>query len=227
MNSNGSFPLATLYAQATNSTAATFGLLLIIFLSLVPCLIGTFLTVGRTWWALARDNAVPFSPFFARVNTRLSCPVQATVFTAVLTCAFGAITLGSKTGFQDITGSFIVLSTTSYALAFAPNVLTRRRYMPRGDFHMGRAGAYVEACAVLFIVFFNIMFCFRKSIPLRELDCLCGRVLTPLSSARVPDDVRVDELQLRDPRRRRLHHRHLVGGAWPAQVRGPEAVRAV
>lgn len=53
LNSNGSFPLAAVYYQCTGgNTGATFGLLFIIFLSLVPCLIGTFLTVGRTWWAL-------------------------------------------------------------------------------------------------------------------------------------------------------------------------------
>jgi hypothetical protein len=44
-NSPGSFPLAAAYAQATGSNGATFGLLFIIFLSLTPCLIGTFLTV--------------------------------------------------------------------------------------------------------------------------------------------------------------------------------------
>lgn len=47
-NSSGSFPLAEAYAQATGSKGATFGLLFIIFLSLTPCLIGTFLTVCST-----------------------------------------------------------------------------------------------------------------------------------------------------------------------------------
>ena len=46
VTSNGSFPIAELYLQATGSQGATFGLLLIIFLSLFPCLVGTFLTVG-------------------------------------------------------------------------------------------------------------------------------------------------------------------------------------
>src|ERR1700761_8965746 len=118
-NSNGSFPLAQAYLQATGSRGATFGLLFIIFLSLTPCLIGTFLTVGRTWWALARDNATPFSPFFSRVNENLSCPIEATVLTGVLTTALCAITLGSKTAFTDLAGSFIILSSSSYALAIA------------------------------------------------------------------------------------------------------------
>ena len=58
VTSNGSFPLAAVYSQATGKAGATFGLLLIIFLSLLICLVGTFLMLGRIWWALARDNAV-------------------------------------------------------------------------------------------------------------------------------------------------------------------------
>lgn len=162
-SSNGSFPLAEAYHQATGSRAATFGLLFIIFLSLTPCLISTFLTVGRTWWALARDNATPFSSFFGNANERLSCPVEATVLTGILTIGLGAITLGSKTAFTDLAGSFVILSSTSYALAFAPNVFTGRQYMPIGPFHLGRWGYLINCIATLFIVFFNVFYCFPVS----------------------------------------------------------------
>ena len=43
--SNGSFPLAVVYSQATGNKGATFGLLLILFLSIMICVLGTFLTV--------------------------------------------------------------------------------------------------------------------------------------------------------------------------------------
>ena len=46
LNSNGAFPLAEVYAQATGNKGATFGLLLIIFFSILICLVGTFLTVS-------------------------------------------------------------------------------------------------------------------------------------------------------------------------------------
>lgn len=35
---------------------------------------------SRIYWALARDNAVPFSGFFAQVSEKLSCPIPATLF---------------------------------------------------------------------------------------------------------------------------------------------------
>ena len=81
---------------------------------------------------------------------------------AILCTAFGAIQLGSKTAFTDLVGSFIILTTVSYALAILPHMLTRRSNVPQGPFWMGKAGYFVNGTAVTLIVFFNIMFCFRK-----------------------------------------------------------------
>lgn len=79
VNSPGAFPLAAIYAQATGSVAGTFGLLFIVLLSLVFCVIGGVISVGRNLWALAREDAVPFSDLLGRCDERLGCPVAATV----------------------------------------------------------------------------------------------------------------------------------------------------
>lgn len=84
------------------------------------------------------------------------------ILSAVLCVAFGAIGLGSKTAFADLVGSFIILTTTSYACAIAPHLLTGRKNVPPGPFWMGKAGFFVQGMAVIMIIFFNIMFCFRK-----------------------------------------------------------------
>ena len=173
VSSNGSFPLAVVYSQATGSRGATFGLLLILFLSVMICVLGTFLTVGRIWWALARDNATPFSHLFSQVNETLSCPVPATVLCAILCTAFGAIQLGSKTAFTDLVGSFIILTTVSYALAIGPHLFTGRKNVPIGSFWMGKAGFAINTIALILIIFFNIMFMFRTST--------CCQTSTPTS----------------------------------------------
>jgi choline transport protein len=162
LSSNGSFPLAEVYAQATSNNGATFGLLFIIFCSLMICVIGTVLTISRIWWTLARDNATPFAKFFSIVDERLSCPIPATLFCALFGTALGAIPLGSKTAFQDLVGSFIILSTMSFVLAFLPNILTRRKYIPAGPFTLGRFGMAINIAAVVLICFFNVFYCFRE-----------------------------------------------------------------
>lgn len=165
LSSPGSFPLATVYAQATGSAAGACGLLLIIFFSILVCAVDTTLTVSRIWWALARDNAVPFAPLFAHVNERLSCPVASTLFAAILCSAFGAIQIGSKAAFADLVGSFIILTSTSYGLAIGPHLFTGRRNVPQGPFWMGKAGFLVNGLTIALIIFFNVMFCFPYALP--------------------------------------------------------------
>lgn len=165
VNSNGSFPLAEVYAQATGSRGATFGLLLIVFLSIMICSIGTVLMLGRLWWTLARDNATPFPSFFSQVNEKLSCPVPATILCSILTTGFGAIQLGSKTAFTDLVGSFIILTTMSYFLAIFPHILTKRQTVPQGPFWMGKAGYLVNGLSCVLIVFFNVWFCWPFAYP--------------------------------------------------------------
>lgn len=158
------FPLAGIYMQATGSPGATFALLFIIFLSSLCCCIGTILTNSRSYWVLARDNAVPFSRVFSRVNEPLSCPIEATLLVAVLAIGIGAIPLGSPVGFANLTGSFIIISTISYGIPFTCNILSRRKRFVPGPFKLGRAGFLVNGIAVLLIILFDILFCFRKSI---------------------------------------------------------------
>lgn len=162
LGDSNNYPLATIYAQATGSSGGTFGLLFILFLTTICCCVGTVLTVSRIYWALARDNAVPFSSLFGQVNESLSCPIWATLLVAIVTTGLGAIPLGSPAAFTNLTGSFIILSSVSYAIPFVANMVSRRRYMPVGPFNLGRYGYLINGLSVTFITFFAILFCFRK-----------------------------------------------------------------
>jgi choline transport protein len=82
-----------------------------------------------------------------------------------MTTAFGAITLGSHTAFSDLAGSFIILTTTSYAIAIGAHLFTSRKNIPRGPFWMGQAGFIINAVSFILIIFFNILFCFPYALP--------------------------------------------------------------
>lgn len=82
----------------------------------------------------------------------------------VVATGLGAIPLGSSAAFLALASSFIILTSVSYAIPFAANMLSGRKYFPRGPFHLGKAGYVINGLAVLFIVLFDIMFCFRKSL---------------------------------------------------------------
>ncbi|KAF5006498.1 hypothetical protein FDECE_7133 [Fusarium decemcellulare] len=184
---SNTFPLAGIYHQATQSPGATFALLFIILLSSLCCCIGTVLTNSRTYWALARDNAVPFSRYFSKVDEGLSTPIEATLFVAVIASGIGAIPLGSSVGFNNLTGSFIIISTVSYAIPIAANLITGRKRFPPGPFHLKSLGFAVNGLAVLFITLFDVFFCFPTALPFDATTMnynsviLCGVVLVTAS----------------------------------------------
>ncbi|KAF5380235.1 hypothetical protein D9757_008215 [Collybiopsis confluens] len=177
LNSGFSFPLAEIYRQSTENTAATFVLLFFIILAEVGTLLGCYIVVGRSWWALARDNATPYSGFFSTVATDLSCPVNATILCFVLNVGLGAIQLGSPTAFSDLVGSSIILSTTSYLLAILPHLLSRLSRsgpnIPKGPFWMGPViGPIINVLAVLLIVVTNVMYCFPYLLPVDDVSSM-------------------------------------------------------
>lgn len=92
-------------------------------------------------------------------------PAETDLVAAVIATALGAIPLGSSTAFLDLTGSFIILSTVSYAIPFVANVITKRKFFPPGPFHLGKLGTPINVAAVLFITIFDIFYCFRESPP--------------------------------------------------------------
>ncbi|KAI0877825.1 amino acid transporter [Hypoxylon argillaceum] len=162
---SNTYPLAGIYQQATQSPAATFGLLFILFLTSMCCCIGTVLTNSRAYWALARDNAVPFSKFFGRVNESLSCPIEATIFVSVFVTGLGAISLGSSSAFLALAGSFVVLTTVSYAIPFLGNVISGRKYFPPGPFSLGKLGNAVNLITIVLTIFFDVFFVFPYTLP--------------------------------------------------------------
>jgi hypothetical protein len=69
--------------------------------------------------------------------------------------------------FIDLTGSFIILTTVSYAIPIVANMLTSQKYLPKGPFQLGRGATrlLVGWGAVVLIMFFNVFYCFRGSSP--------------------------------------------------------------
>ena len=177
------FPLTQIYAQATSSNGGTFGLLFIIFVPIVCCLIGTYITAGRCLWTIARDGAVPFSPTLRKISPRFKNPFNATVACGVFSTILGAIYVGSTTAFNAFVGSFVVLSTLSYLTAILPFVFTRRfsrssqatgpytNGIRPGPYHMGHYLGYaVNIISSLYIVVFVIIYCFPYSLPVNAVN---------------------------------------------------------
>lgn len=164
--STSTFPLAWIYRQATGTDAGAVGLLVVTFLPTFVTCVGCYITAGRTFWTLSRDNATPFSGFFSKISPVFHNPFNATILCGIICTILGCIYVGSSIAFNAFVGSFIILSTLSYLCAILPHLLGRRRNVEPGWFWMhGAIGYIVNTISCLYIIAFIVIFCFPYSAP--------------------------------------------------------------
>lgn len=160
------YPIAEIYRQATGSAAGAMGLLSLVMICISLTVVGLYITCGRTLWALARDGATPFPGVFGHVHKSLDMPLWTTVATCALVTVLGAIYVGSTTAFNAFVGSFILLSSSSFLACVLPNLLTGRKNIVYGPFHMqGAMGFVVNAVACIYMLTWGVIYCFPYSLP--------------------------------------------------------------
>ncbi|KAF7562833.1 hypothetical protein G7046_g1292 [Stylonectria norvegica] len=161
-----SYPIAEIYRQATGSAAGATGLLALVFICISLTVIGLQITCGRTLWALARDGATPFPSVLGKVHAGLDMPLWSTISTSVLVTVLGAIYVGSTTAFNAFVGSFILLSSSSYLACILPNLITGRKNVRYGPFHMpGAIGFIINGVACAYMLVWGVIYCFPYAMP--------------------------------------------------------------
>lgn len=163
---SGTLPLAEIYRQATGTRGGSLGLLIVIFIPSLICCIGGFITAGRMYWTMARDNATPWSSHFSRVSPTFHNPFNATLFCGIVTTALGCIYVGSSTAFNAFVGCFVELLTLSYLITLLPHLLSRRANVTPAWFWMnGATGYVVNIVTCVYMIVFDVIFCFPYALP--------------------------------------------------------------
>ena len=166
LETNMTFPLATIYQQATGTRGGPLGLLIIAFIPTFITCTGCYITAGRTLWTLARDNAAPFSGWMAGVDSRMHNPFNATLVCGGFLTVLGCIYVGSTTAFNAFIGSYVQLSTLSYLAAILPHLIRGRKGLQPGWFFMREpCGLIVNTFSCSYIVVFIVIFCFPFAMP--------------------------------------------------------------
>jgi choline transport protein len=163
---NTGLPLAELFRQATQSAGGAFGLTFILFIALGPCVISSQLSSSRVLWAFARDGAMPWSSTWARVSSRYGIPFNAQLLVTAANAALGCIYLGSSTAFNAMLGSAVTINNIAYYIPILTNMLTGRRNMYKGAFHMGKWGWLVNGVTICWLTFAIVFFSFPYAKPL-------------------------------------------------------------
>lgn len=170
-----SLPIIEIYYQATGSMAATNLFVFMLLFIIMVSFFNVFASVSRLIWAFSRDNGLPFSHFVANVHPKLKIPVNALCVVVVCLCLLALINVGSSTAFN----AFISLPAMGlYISYFFPIFFLFWRRLsskyatpiPWGPFKLGRAGPYINAAAMAYIVFVLIWMPLPGMLPVDRLN---------------------------------------------------------
>ncbi|EXJ93406.1 hypothetical protein A1O1_01798 [Capronia coronata CBS 617.96] len=168
-------PVLVIFYQSTGSQAAAIALTCLIFVSIMFSEIGGILISGRTTWAFARDNGMPFSEYLSHLDERTQSPIRATPLSSFLSIAYGAIYIGSPVAFSSIVASSIMMLITTYCLPQAVLAIRGRHHLPPRPFDLGRAGWTLNALAPIMVVFAFVILSFPTTLPVtvETMNYLC------------------------------------------------------
>ena len=111
---------------------------------------------ARTFWALARDELLPLSRIWYKINRKTQTPVYSTWLITFLAIAVTLIGLGSYTAISAIFNVTAIALDWSYVIPILCKMCTNR-FRP-GPYYLGKAGWFVNLWAVLWTVFVTVIF---------------------------------------------------------------------
>ena len=154
-------PIFPIYFQATQSYVASCCLGFVLLITQVFAELSFVAETSRAVMAFGRDQGLPFSPWFARVDVKLGVPVNAILFTGVAQAVVMAIYFGSTTAFLTILAIGTVGLYFSYAMAISARLydrFTNKQFVP-GPYALHPVLALTcNIGALLFLVFEIIWF---------------------------------------------------------------------
>lgn len=170
--SAAAYPIAEIYRQGTGGAAGASALLALLLVNIALCVVGLFITNGRTLWALARDGATPAPRFLGKIHQGLDMPLNATLSATVLVTVLGCIYVGSTTAFNAFVASTILFLSSSYIVCIVPHLARRwrgRENVTYGPFNLrggnGWVGIGVNAIAVSYLMTWFVIYSFPYYLP--------------------------------------------------------------
>ncbi|KAJ5999723.1 hypothetical protein N7481_000132 [Penicillium waksmanii] len=169
LNTPSGLPLIEIYYQSTQSKSASSVLLALFAICFFGCSVANGTTCSRTLWAVSRDNMLPFSKVWSKIDPIFQIPLNALLLSGTVISLYGLIFLGSSTAFSAMVGAAVIFLQTSCALPQAI-LLWRGRdnVLPERPFSLGRFGPVVNFLAVAWVIFLDVISCIPTELPVTK-----------------------------------------------------------
>jgi amino acid permease (GABA permease) len=114
---------------------------------------------SRVVFAFARDNALPGSRWWKKMNHRTQTPVNAVWFVMVISGLLGLLGFSSA-AFTSLAGASVIGLYTSYATPIFLRITSGRDKLTPGPFHLGKWYLPIGAIAVSWVTFIVVLLLF-------------------------------------------------------------------
>jgi amino acid transporter len=158
--------LPYIFHVVMGSPGGGLGLIFLVLGVTLFCSISITVAASRATWAFARDDAIPLSKVWARVNQKLGVPVWSLVLLTVIQMLLGLINLGSSSTFTAFVSVGVIALAVSYAIPIGVSLFHRRIEVSRARFCCGPIiGTIVNVIALVWIAFELVLFSMPTALP--------------------------------------------------------------
>lgn len=165
LSSNTGVPIMDIFHQALRSKAGAIVLNCLILLTAIGCNIASHTWQARLCWSFSRDNGLPGSRFWSKVNTRTGVPVNAHIMSCAWCAVIGCIYMASTTAYNAMVTGCIVFLLCSYAVPVVFLLIKGRNNIKRGPFWMGTYGLICNIVLISWTIFTTVFFSFPAVMP--------------------------------------------------------------
>lgn len=165
LDSSTGVPIMDIFYQALQSKAGAIVLNCLILLTAIGCNIASHTWQARLCWSFARDNGLPGSRYWSKVNTRTGVPVNAHIMSCVWCAIIGCIYMGSTTAYNAMVIGCIIFLLLSYLVPVIFLLIRGRDNIKHGPFWMGPIGHVSNYVLVLWTVFATVFYSFPPVMP--------------------------------------------------------------
>jgi len=160
-------PIAQLYFDAVGKNL-TLMCLTVIVLAQFMASVTAFTASSRLFYALGRDNAMPFKRHFMALN-RFQAPYVGVWISVFVGCVISCAYIGSVIAFNAILSSAAIAVMLSYLQPIIIRVFWPSALSERGPFTLGRWSWAINFVSLLFGVFICVLFILPTSRPVTQL----------------------------------------------------------
>lgn len=178
------YPLVEIIQQATQSRSGTTAIYSMILTITFGAMFADLASVSRLTWAFARDDGLPFSNYFKRIESKERIPVRCVNLLCVVIVLLSLINIGSSVALNAILSLSTIALYTSYIIPIACLISMRLRIKEKvyksaaghaevsedrlvfGPWNLGRYGMLVNVFAVTYATTLLPFMALPTSLPL-------------------------------------------------------------